>query len=114
VKIYIYQTSKHQLNEYSQKIIDQLIAKWQKEMRNTLSNDDIKVKINRFDQIKQNIPTKIKAGNIVVPDKFTKPDEDTTQRFTDYLAKNRVNVRVRRSRGKDIDAACGQLANKGK
>jgi adenine C2-methylase RlmN of 23S rRNA A2503 and tRNA A37 len=23
-----------------------------------------------------------------------------------------VNVRVRRSRGKDIDAACGQLANK--
>ena len=43
---------------------------------------------------------------------FVKPDEDTTQQFTDYLAKNRVNVRVRRSRGKDIDAACGQLANK--
>jgi 23S rRNA (adenine2503-C2)-methyltransferase len=46
--------------------------------------------------------------------RFAKPDEDTTQRFTDHLAKNRVNVRVRRSRGKDIDAACGQLANKGK
>ena len=44
---------------------------------------------------------------------FVKPDEDTTQQFTDYLAKHRVNVRVRRSRGKDIDAACGQLANKG-
>jgi 23S rRNA (adenine2503-C2)-methyltransferase len=44
---------------------------------------------------------------------FIKPDEDATQRFTDYLAKHRVNVRVRRSRGKDIDAACGQLANKG-
>ena len=44
---------------------------------------------------------------------FIKPDEDTTQLFTDYLAKHRVNVRVRRSRGKDIDAACGQLANKG-
>lgn len=43
---------------------------------------------------------------------FTKPDEETTQQFTDYLAKHRVNVRVRRSRGKDIDAACGQLANK--
>jgi 23S rRNA (adenine2503-C2)-methyltransferase len=43
---------------------------------------------------------------------FVKPSEDTTQLFTDYLAKNRVNVRVRRSRGKDIDAACGQLANK--
>ena len=46
--------------------------------------------------------------------RFTKPDDDATQRFTDHLAKNRVNVRVRRSRGKDIDAACGQLANKGK
>ena len=44
---------------------------------------------------------------------FSKPDEDTTQTFTDYLAKHRVNVRVRKSRGKDIDAACGQLANKG-
>ena len=43
---------------------------------------------------------------------YLKSDEDTTQLFTDYLAKNRVNVRVRRSRGKDIDAACGQLANK--
>jgi len=43
---------------------------------------------------------------------FVKPDEDTTQLFTDHLAKHRVNVRVRRSRGKDIDAACGQLANK--
>lgn len=43
---------------------------------------------------------------------FLKSDEDTTQAFTDYLAKHRVNVRLRRSRGKDIDAACGQLANK--
>jgi 23S rRNA (adenine2503-C2)-methyltransferase len=45
---------------------------------------------------------------------FIKPEEDTTQTFTDFLAKHRVNVRVRRSRGKDIDAACGQLANKDK
>jgi 23S rRNA (adenine2503-C2)-methyltransferase len=43
---------------------------------------------------------------------FVKPGEDTTQAFTDLLVKHRVNVRVRRSRGKDIDAACGQLANK--
>ncbi|MEY3377520.1 MAG: rRNA ((2503)-C(2))-methyltransferase RlmN, partial [Bacteroidota bacterium] len=44
---------------------------------------------------------------------FDKPDEDGFERFVDMLQKNRVNVRVRRSRGKDIDAACGQLANKG-
>ena len=52
--------------------------------------------------------------NTVAGVDFVKPDEDATQIFTDHLAKNRVNVRVRRSRGKDIDAACGQLANKDK
>ena len=43
---------------------------------------------------------------------FKKPDEKTTEKFMHYLEKNKVNVRLRRSRGKDIDAACGQLANK--
>ncbi|RAJ10632.1 23S rRNA (adenine2503-C2)-methyltransferase [Chitinophaga skermanii] len=45
---------------------------------------------------------------------FRKPDSETTDAFLAYLAKNKVNARVRRSRGKDIDAACGQLANKQK
>ena len=44
--------------------------------------------------------------------KFEKPDEARVQAFMQYLEKHRVNVRLRRSRGKDIDAACGQLANK--
>ncbi len=43
---------------------------------------------------------------------FKKPDEAVTNNFMQYLEKNRVNARLRRSRGKDIDAACGQLANK--
>ena len=43
---------------------------------------------------------------------FDKPNEDGFETFVTALQKNRVNVRVRRSRGKDIDAACGQLANK--
>lgn len=34
--------------------------------------------------------------------------------FTSYLENRGVIVNVRRSRGKDIDAACGQLANKNK
>lgn len=42
---------------------------------------------------------------------FVKPDEVTTDQFMDYLESKRVNARLRRSRGKDIDAACGQLAN---
>jgi 23S rRNA (adenine2503-C2)-methyltransferase len=44
--------------------------------------------------------------------KYQKPDEEKVEEFIQYLSKNRVNVRLRKSRGKDIDAACGQLANK--
>jgi 23S rRNA (adenine2503-C2)-methyltransferase len=44
--------------------------------------------------------------------KYRKPSEERTAAFMEYLGKNRVNARLRKSRGKDIDAACGQLANK--
>ncbi len=37
---------------------------------------------------------------------------EKVERFAAYLEKNKLIVNVRRSRGKDIDAACGQLANK--
>jgi 23S rRNA (adenine2503-C2)-methyltransferase len=43
---------------------------------------------------------------------FAKPDESVVNIFMKHLDKNKVNARLRRSRGKDIDAACGQLANK--
>lgn len=43
---------------------------------------------------------------------FVKSDEDKIDKFALYLKKNGVTATVRRSRGKDIDAACGQLANK--
>ncbi len=43
---------------------------------------------------------------------FAKPDESVVAAFMKHLEKNKVNARLRRSRGKDIDAACGQLANK--
>ena len=45
---------------------------------------------------------------------FTKADPETIDRFADHLIKGGVHTSVRRSRGKDIDAACGQLANKSK
>ena len=44
--------------------------------------------------------------------KFEKPSVERMEEFIAYLTKNKVNARLRRSRGKDIDAACGQLANK--
>ncbi len=43
---------------------------------------------------------------------FHKSSEDQIDRFAQYLRDHDVMVTVRRSRGKDIDAACGQLANK--
>jgi 23S rRNA (adenine2503-C2)-methyltransferase len=43
---------------------------------------------------------------------FSKPEETVVAEFMQYLEKNKVNARLRKSRGKDIDAACGQLANK--
>jgi 23S rRNA (adenine2503-C2)-methyltransferase len=82
-----------------------------KDLNDSIEDAEALIKIYR--QIPTHLVNVIEY-NTIEGAKFTKPDEDTTQRFTDHLAKNRVNVRVRRSRGKDIDAACGQLANKGK
>jgi len=49
--------------------------------------------------------------NAIDQARFSKSDEAVTGQFMDFLAAHRVNARLRRSRGKDIDAACGQLAN---
>ncbi|TXB66230.1 23S rRNA (adenine(2503)-C(2))-methyltransferase RlmN [Phaeodactylibacter luteus] len=43
---------------------------------------------------------------------FRKATEHRIDDFARYLREQGVMVTVRRSRGKDIDAACGQLANK--
>lgn len=45
---------------------------------------------------------------------FQKADEHKVDAFAKYLEDRNMVVHVRRSRGKDIDAACGQLANKNK
>lgn len=45
---------------------------------------------------------------------FMQADPDKVDAFADYLDSRNIIVNVRRSRGKDIDAACGQLANKNK
>ena len=42
---------------------------------------------------------------------FTKSTEDQINRFAQEVRKHGIMITVRRSRGKDIDAACGQLAN---
>lgn len=43
---------------------------------------------------------------------FEQADPEKTDAFAAYLEDRNIVVNIRRSRGKDIDAACGQLANK--
>jgi 23S rRNA (adenine2503-C2)-methyltransferase len=43
---------------------------------------------------------------------FQQASEEATNAYIKALEANSIVVKVRRSRGKDIDAACGQLANK--
>jgi 23S rRNA (adenine2503-C2)-methyltransferase len=43
---------------------------------------------------------------------FRQADGKAIAMYVQILEKNGITVTVRRSRGKDIDAACGQLANK--
>ncbi|WP_394349437.1 23S rRNA (adenine(2503)-C(2))-methyltransferase RlmN [Mucilaginibacter ginsenosidivorax] len=45
---------------------------------------------------------------------YINADEDKVEAFANYLTKQGINTHLRRSRGKDIDAACGQLAIKEK
>ena len=43
---------------------------------------------------------------------FSNTSEEKLEDFRNYLYNRNIQVNVRKSRGKDIDAACGQLANK--
>ncbi len=43
---------------------------------------------------------------------FQQANSKAIDMYVDVLEANNITVTVRRSRGKDIDAACGQLANK--
>lgn len=50
--------------------------------------------------------------NPIAEASFRNTEADKLDRFAAFLEDRGVTVSVRRSRGKDIDAACGQLANK--
>lgn len=60
------------------------------------------------------VPCKINIieYNSIGDSKFAKASTERTEAFTEFLERRNLIVNVRRSRGKDIDAACGQLANK--
>ncbi|MEC5147325.1 23S rRNA (adenine(2503)-C(2))-methyltransferase RlmN [Chitinophaga sp. 212800010-3] len=76
------------------------------------SKEDADELIRIFRQVPADLVNIIEYNPIDMA-RFQKPDALVAEEFMEYLGKNRVNARLRRSRGKDIDAACGQLANKG-
>ncbi len=67
-------------------------------------------------QFTKYVPSKVNIieYNPISEATFTKADPRALDKFAAYLEERDVTVVVRRSRGKDIDAACGQLANRDK
>lgn len=62
----------------------------------------------------RDIPSKINIieYNPIEDGEFKQTTPERLNAFVNHLEKNKLVVNVRKSRGKDIDAACGQLANK--
>ena len=60
------------------------------------------------------VPSKVNLieYNAIEEDGFEQADEEAIAYYKRELERNLITVNIRRSRGKDIDAACGQLANK--
>ena len=62
----------------------------------------------------KSIPSKVNLieYNSIGDQNFESANQNMINLYKDILEKNRITVTVRKSRGKYIDAACGQLANK--
>jgi 23S rRNA (adenine2503-C2)-methyltransferase len=61
------------------------------------------------------IPSKVNLieYNPIDDGQFQQANESSLNMYMHLLESNGITTRIRKSRGKDIDAACGQLANKG-
>jgi 23S rRNA (adenine2503-C2)-methyltransferase len=67
-------------------------------------------------QLCRKVPTakvNIIEYNPIDGENFEKADDAKINAFAQYIRGYDIAITVRKSRGKDIDAACGQLANKG-
>ena len=60
------------------------------------------------------MPTKVNLieYNSIGNGKYDRSNPEATENYVRQLEKNGITTMIRRSRGGDIDAACGQLANK--
>ncbi|MBL7943305.1 MAG: 23S rRNA (adenine(2503)-C(2))-methyltransferase RlmN [Flavobacteriales bacterium] len=78
-------------------------------------NDTIK-DAHELAEFCKNVPVKINIieYNAIDDGEFRQARPERVKAFADFLESRNLIVNIRRSRGKDIDAACGQLANKNK
>ncbi len=76
--------------------------------------NDTKEHINALVNYCKYIPSKVNLieYNPIDDGDYQQASNRVIDNYIAALKKNRIPVTVRRSRGKDIDAACGQLANK--
>lgn len=76
-------------------------------------NDD-KKSIDALVKFCKYVPCKVNLieYNPIDDGMFQQASNEAIENYITALEKNNIVVKVRRSRGKDIDAACGQLANK--
>lgn len=79
-----------------------------KGINDTQEAADALVKFCKFAPSKVNII----EYNPIDDGEFQQASESAVELYKNTLEQNGITVTVRRSRGKDIDAACGQLANK--
>lgn len=65
-------------------------------------------------QLCKRIPVKVNLieYNAIGDERFQQAEPEAIEAYVTALERIGVTAKVRRSRGKDIDAACGQLANK--
>ena len=76
--------------------------------------NDTKKDIDSLVSYCKSIPSKVNIieYNSIGDEDFKSANDNIIEEYKRALEKNKITVTIRRSRGKDIDAACGQLANK--
>ena len=76
--------------------------------------NDTKKDIDSLVSYCKSIPSKVNIieYNSIGDEDFESANDNIIEEYKRALEKNKITVTIRRSRGKDIDAACGQLANK--
>ena len=76
--------------------------------------NDNKASVDALVKFCKYVPCKVNLieYNPIDDGEFQQASEESINEYIKALERNDIVVKVRRSRGKDIDAACGQLANK--